>query len=75
VRKAHAGWVTRSLYLEDATHRRLEIAAGESSGTGDLVLRPVKVSGHLKRHRFGAGNRQVKWIYVVGHAARRWTIR
>jgi hypothetical protein len=28
----------------------------------------------LKRHKFGAGDRQIKWIYIAGYAGRRWRV-
>jgi hypothetical protein len=77
-RRGEAGWVTRYVHLEDDARRRLDAAEAEAArtagatGTADRALLPVQVLGHMRRQRHGPGHREVKWIDVAGHAARRW---
>ncbi|WP_164013987.1 hypothetical protein [Pyxidicoccus trucidator] len=64
----------RHVYLDEERVARAA-GTGEASGTDATTGRlptQVQVRGHLKRQRYGSGNREVKWLYVAGYAARRW---
>lgn len=66
-------WAVRRVYLDHEVMHSGE-SSGES-GSGDLadrVATDVRVTGHLKRQRYGAGHALTKWVYVRAYEARRW---
>jgi len=65
----------RHVYLDEERVARAPATRGPGSdvdGTAGRLAEQVLVCGHLKRQRHGPGNREVKWLYVAGYAARRW---
>lgn len=70
-------WSTSRVTLTPEGDRAVSVrpdpaGPGEPADLSGRVAVDRPVVGHLKRQRYGEGNRQVRWIYVEGYAARRW---
>jgi hypothetical protein len=67
-------WIVRHVRVEQPTVEGASGLAGHApeAPPAGRELADVRVRGHLKRQRYGAGFTQTKWIYVEGYAARRW---
>jgi hypothetical protein len=60
------------VYVGERKPQARDHAAPTASTVDGRIAEQSRVSGHLKRQRYGAGNAQVKWIYITEYSARRW---